>query len=83
MGLRVNLPEPGDAVVRVDLCGLQRGVPEEFLYFTHIGAAVQKVGGECVPQHMGALLALYARAVQFFLHRSVHRRPGYAFSFVC
>ena len=23
MGLRVNLPEPGDAVVRVDLCGLQ------------------------------------------------------------
>ena len=83
MGLRVNLPEPGDAVVRVDLCGLQRGVPEEFLYFTHIGAAVQKVGGECVPQHMGAFLALYARAGEFLLHRAVDDAPGYALPFMC
>ena len=81
MGLRVNLPEPGDAVVRVDLCGLQRGVPEEFLYFTHIGAAVQKVGGECVPQHMGAFLALHASAAQFPLNDPVDRRTGYTLSF--
>ena len=83
MGLRVNLPELGDAVVRVDLCGLQRGVPEEFLYFAHIGAAVEQVGSECVSQHMGAFLALYARFAQLFLHRTVYRRPGYAFSFEC
>ena len=83
MGLRVNLPEPGDAVVRVDLCGLLRGVPEEFLYFTHIGAAVQKVGGECVPQHMGAFLALYARTGQCRPYHAVNVASRYALSFVC
>ncbi len=83
MGFRINLPEPGDAVVRVDLRGLQRGVPEEFLYFAHIGACVQKVRGERVPQHMGAFLALYSRAGEFFLHRAVDDAPGYALPFMC
>ena len=83
MGLRIDLPEPGYAVVRVDLCGLQRGVSEEFLYLPHIRAAVHQVRGERVPQDVGAFLALHSVALQFAAHRAVNRRAGYALSFPC
>ena len=83
MGFCINLPELGDAVVRIDLRGLQRSVSQEFLYLAHIGSAVQQVRCESVAQHVGAFLSLYTRLVQLFLHRPVNRRPGYAFSFVC
>ena len=83
MGFRINLPELGNAVVRVDLRGLQRGVPQELLYFAHIGSAVQQVRCEGVTQHVRAFLSLYARLFQLVPHRPVNLRPGYAFSFVC
>ena len=83
MGLRVNLPEPGDAVVRVDLRGLQRGVAQKLLNLAHVGSAVQQVRGERMPQYVRAFLALYARAGEFLLHRAVDDAPGYALPFMC
>lgn len=81
MGLRIYLPEPGDAVVRVDLRGLQRRVPQELLYLAHVRSTVEQVGGKRVPQHMGTFLALHASAAQFPLNDAVNRRTGYTLSF--
>ena len=82
MGLRVNLPEPGDAVVGVHLGCLQRGVAEEFLDLSHVGASVQQMGGERMAEYMGTFLTLYAAAVEFRSDDAVDGGPGYSFAFV-
>ncbi len=82
MGRSVDLLQTGDAVVGVDLRGLQRGVAQQLLDFAHVGAAVHQVGGEGVPQHMRALLALDAGTHQLVLHQPVDRRAGDALALV-
>ena len=83
MGFCVYFPKPGDAVVRVDLRGLQRGVAQKLLNLAHVGSAVQQVRGERMPQYVRAFLALYARAGEFLLHRALDDAPGYALPFMC
>ena len=82
MGLRVNLPEPGDAVVRVDLRGLEGCVTQEFLDFAHVGASVEQVCGERVSEDVGAFLSLDAASGELLLDDAIHGDPGNAFSFV-
>ena len=82
MGLVVDLPQPCDAVVGVDLSGLQRGVAEELLDFTHVRSAVEQMGGEGVPQHVGASLALNPAPCQLFADHPVDDAARDAFSFL-
>lgn len=50
MGAGVFFAEALDGDVGVDLGGGQVGVAQEFLHAPEVGAVVQEVGGEGVPQ---------------------------------
>ena len=54
MRRRVDLAQPVDRDERVDLRRRDRRVPEQLLDDAHVGPAVEQVGGERVPQHVGA-----------------------------
>ena len=82
MGFRIRIPEPGNAVVRINLRSLERSVTQEFLNLAHVGSAIEQVCGKRVTKDMGAFLPLYAASCELLLHDVVHGDPGYAFSFV-
>src|SRR3954470_14471130 len=48
----VHLAQPVDGHQRIDLRRRHRGVPEQLLHDTDVGAAVEEVGGEGVPQRV-------------------------------
>ena len=83
MRLDVDLLQTGDAVVGVDLRGLQRGVSQQLLYFAHVRAVVQQMRRKGVPQYVGALFSLYALLVQRLFHDATHDAPRNARSFQC
>ena len=83
MGFRVYFLQSGDAVVRIDLRRLERGVAQQLLNLPHIGSAVHQMGGKRVPQYVGALFSLYARLRQFALNDAVDRASGDSPSLLC
>ena len=48
----VDAAQPPSVDVRVDLCGRERAVAEELLDRAQIGAALEEMSRECVPQAM-------------------------------
>src|SRR4051794_26419113 len=54
MRRRVDLAEPIDRHERVDLCRGHRGVAQQLLHHADVGAAVEQVGGEGVPERVRA-----------------------------
>ena len=61
MGQGIDLRKTGNAVVGIDLRGLQRTMAQQLLNFTHIGTAIHQVGGEGVAKDVGAAFALHTR----------------------
>jgi len=58
----VDLPEAIAGDVGVDFGGADGGMTEEFLDDTQVGAVLQQMGGEAVPEHVGGDVPLHARA---------------------
>lgn len=54
VGLAEGGAEPVDGDMCVDLGGVERRVPQEFLDAAKVGAALQQVGGRAVAQAVGA-----------------------------
>ena len=79
MGPGVRLAETVDAVVRVDLRRLQRGVSQQLLYLAYVGSVVEQMGGIGVPQYVGTFLPLHSGIRQPPLHRTVDGAPRNAF----
>ena len=69
-----------DVVVGVDLCCLEGGVAHQLLYFAQVGAVVEQVCGESVPQHVGRAFALHAALGQQPRYAALDVAAGYTFS---
>lgn len=52
MGGFINLFQPGDAAVGIDLCSRQRRMPEKLLYRVEVSPAVKKSRGYGMPEHV-------------------------------
>ena len=72
MSLFVGLLEPRRADVRIDLSRYQTLVPQQFLNAADVGAAVEQMGRETVPQGVGRRAEIEPRDLQVFLQHSSH-----------
>src|SRR3954468_1474608 len=61
---RVHLAQPINGDECVDLCGRHRRVAEQLLDDAHVGAAVEQVGGERVPQRVRGHLGRHSRPLR-------------------
>lgn len=55
----VDLAEAGDAVVRIDLGGLQGTVSHQLLDLSQVSPTIHQVGCEGVPKYVWALFTLH------------------------
>ena len=69
---RVDLAQPVDGDQRVDLRRRHRRVPEQLLHDAHVGAAVEQVGRERVPQRVRRHLRASSPARSAAARRTVH-----------
>src|SRR3954464_14376790 len=75
---RVHLAQPIDGDQCVDLCGGHRRVAEQLLDHAYVGAAVEQVGGERVPQRVRGDVAGDARPLRGSGQHCPGRLPGQA-----
>ena len=73
MGVAVDGEQPIDVDVGVALGGRERGVPEQLLDRPQVGALLEQVGGEGVPQRVRVNAAGTRRGVDPVVENAPHR----------
>ncbi len=77
----VSLFQRGDAVVGVLLCRCQRRVPQQHLYLPNVGASLEQMRGERVPQYVRTAFAGDPVLRETASDGTVNRDSGYTLAF--